>query len=343
MSDMSSLCEELDLLRQNLIYDVKPNGKLLFFPSSYTPYPKAEAFEQQFINKMHEFRIPFSEVIHINYHDESLDYKSLISEATFIYLHGGNPLEFMRILNELGITPLLKEYQEVMMGLSAGAMLLSEYIVLTPCSLEYPDFVMIKGLGRSTLNIYPHINVDDIMVTEIETVDGIVKAQDIRYLSQYCTIQCLSDKQIIRTTDDQIDWIGDCFFQFSNQILQRKLEYGYQDCYLFDEPLLKPHTTQIITRQYDNMECAQSDGYFHRLLNGLDQSIFMITLNTEQKGICYAQCISYEAKSWVIIHPQMAYLTLSLIKTDDGVIEKLEFEAKDGSQRWLGYLETLVQ
>ena len=47
------------------------------------------------------------------------------------------------------------------MGFSAGAMLMSKYMIITPCSEEYPDFHIEKGLNFDGLSIYPHNNTSD--------------------------------------------------------------------------------------------------------------------------------------------------------------------------------------
>jgi peptidase E len=48
-----------------------------------------------------------------------------------------------------------------MVGLSAGAMFMSKYIIITPCSEEYPDFQVEEGLNLDGVSIYPHNNTDE--------------------------------------------------------------------------------------------------------------------------------------------------------------------------------------
>ena len=48
-----------------------------------------------------------------------------------------------------------------MVGISAGAMLMSKNIIITPCSAEYPDFHIEDGLNLDGISIYPHNNTSD--------------------------------------------------------------------------------------------------------------------------------------------------------------------------------------
>lgn len=60
--------------------------------------------------------------------------------------------------DNLGIIDELKNYKGVMLGFSAGAMLMSKYIIVTPCSEKYPEFHIEEGLNLDGISIYPHNN-----------------------------------------------------------------------------------------------------------------------------------------------------------------------------------------
>ena len=76
-------------------------------------------------------------------------------------LMGGCPFKQKQLCEKLGIIDELKKYDGVMMGFSAGAMLMSKYIIITPCSEEYPDFRIEPGLDLDGISIYPHNNTAD--------------------------------------------------------------------------------------------------------------------------------------------------------------------------------------
>ena len=70
-----------------------------------------------------------------------------VSEASFVMLMGGDPFKQKNLCDKLGLLEVLKKYDGVMLGFSAGAMLMSKYIIITPCSEEYPEFHIEEGLN----------------------------------------------------------------------------------------------------------------------------------------------------------------------------------------------------
>lgn len=62
---------------------------------------------------------------------------------------------------QLDILEELKKFDGIVMDFSAGAMLMSKYIIIIPCSDEYPDFHIEDGLNFDELSIYPHNNTSE--------------------------------------------------------------------------------------------------------------------------------------------------------------------------------------
>ena len=73
---------------------------------------------------------------------------------------GGDPFDQKEMCEELGIIDNIKNYKGVMMGFSAGAMLMSKKIIITPCSDEYPEFHIEDGLNLDGISIFPHNNTE---------------------------------------------------------------------------------------------------------------------------------------------------------------------------------------
>ena len=90
----------------------------------------------------------------------------LIRNADFVMLMGGNPFKQKKLCIKLDLLRELQNYNGVMLGYSAGAMLMSKYIVITPCSEEYPDFQIEEGLNLDDISIYPHNNTSDKIYPE---------------------------------------------------------------------------------------------------------------------------------------------------------------------------------
>jgi len=106
--------------------------------------------------------------------------KKWIDESSFLMLMGGDPFDQKEMCEQLGIIDNIKNYKGIMMGFSAGAMLMSEYMIITPCSEEYPDFHIEKGLNLDNISIYPHNNTNSEEYPDVLDIGGeIYKKQDL--------------------------------------------------------------------------------------------------------------------------------------------------------------------
>lgn len=124
--------------------------------------------------------------------DEAMDW---VKKSDMIFLLGGNPILQKKLYEEKGLTNLIKNYDGVIMGMSAGAMNMSKYIMITPCSDEYPDFCIEEGLNLSDISVYPHINFEGTLVPKtISFHEEVVVMQHlITVAKDYGKFYCLQD------------------------------------------------------------------------------------------------------------------------------------------------------
>lgn len=123
--------------------------------------------------------------------------KEMIKSASFIMLMGGDPYKQMDMCKNLDIISDLKQFNGIMLGFSAGAMLMSQYIIITPCSEEYPEFHIEEGLNFDGLSIYPHNNTSsEEYPDELVAGDEVYKKIDlIKVASEYGKFYLLQDYQ----------------------------------------------------------------------------------------------------------------------------------------------------
>ena len=121
--------------------------------------------------------------------------KNAIDNADFIFLMGGDPFKQKKICEDLNIIENLKNYKGLMVGFSAGAMFMSKYIIITPCSEEYPDFQIEEGLNLDDISIYPHNNIDDDKYPDILVAGDEKYAKDdlIKVANEYGEFYLLQD------------------------------------------------------------------------------------------------------------------------------------------------------
>ena len=172
--------------------------------------------------------------------NETTNAKELIENASFVMLMGGDPFAQKELCEQLGIIDTLKNYNGVLLGMSAGAMLMSKYIIITPCSQEYPDFHIEPGLNLSNISIYPHNNFEGNeypnkidLGDEIYTKDDLLKVAsqygNFYLLQDHMTNENITNVSLIRTHNDEMEFItqneGKIFVATPNgiELLKNKL------------------------------------------------------------------------------------------------------------------------
>lgn len=141
--------------------------------------------------------------------------QKVVRDACFIMLMGGDPFKQKELCEKLGLLEELKKYNGIMLGFSAGAMLMSKHIIVTPCSEEYPDFHIDDGLNLDGISIYPHNNTNqedypDTLVVGDETYQkcDLIKVAsdygDYYLLQDYLGEDGLTDVSIIKSTNGKL-------------------------------------------------------------------------------------------------------------------------------------------
>lgn len=177
---------------------------IVYIPGSSNLEKAKTKYIPAFRNHFRNIGITFDEEHLITPGMDKEEAKSLVTNASFLMLMGGDPYYQKELCTSLGIMDSLKEYLGVMMGYSAGAMLMSKYIIITPCSEEYPDFHIEEGLNLDGISIYPHNNTSsdsypDTLVVGDETYQ---KEDLIKVATEYGEFYLLQDNLNLDGTTD---------------------------------------------------------------------------------------------------------------------------------------------
>lgn len=205
--------DELGIQLKN---DLQAEKRIVYIPGS----TKKEKLERTINEKIPFFTehfkkigISFDDVKCITPETSKEEAQEWIKESDMVMLMGGNPFLQKELIEEKELTKLLKNYDGVMMGFSAGAMNMSKYIIITPCSEEYPEFDVRMGLNLSEISIFPHNNFKGDIFPEIVYMgDETTISSDLNIVAkQYGPFYCLQDYNhedsttsvsLIRTTKD---------------------------------------------------------------------------------------------------------------------------------------------
>ena len=111
------------------------------------------------------------------------DAQMLIWKSDFIILAGGHVPTQNAFFQDIGLRELLKGYQGVVLGISAGTMNAADRVYVQPeepgeSVPEFPRFA--EGLGITTVNVLPHYQ----MVKD-NYLDGRRLFEDITYADSY--------------------------------------------------------------------------------------------------------------------------------------------------------------
>ena len=171
---------------------------IVYIPDSPEKIEKAiKKYIPLFTEHFKNVGIEFEEINLISPELEQEQAKDMIRNASFIMLMGGDPFKQKEMCERLGILEDIKNFNGVMLGFSAGAMMMSKYIIITPCSEEYPDFHIEEGLNFDNLSIYPHNNTSsEEYPDELVAGDEVYKKSDlIKVASEYGKFYLLQDYQ----------------------------------------------------------------------------------------------------------------------------------------------------
>lgn len=197
--------------------ELKDTKSIVYIPGGINKIEKAKSKYVPIFNEhFKKSGINFEEFHLIT--NETTNAKELIDNASFIMLMGGDPFAQKELCEELDIIDNLKNFDGVLLGMSAGAMLMSKYIIITPCSEEYPDFHIEPGLNLSNISVYPHNNFDGNEYPEtVDLGDEVYKREDLITVSkQYGDFYLLQDHMtdenttnvsLIRTHNDEIEFL----------------------------------------------------------------------------------------------------------------------------------------
>ena len=198
--------------------ELKDTKSIVYIPGNPEKIEKAkEIYIPAFINHFKNVGIEFETSTIITPNMSPEEAQKAVKEASFIMLMGGDPFKQKEMCDKLGLLEELKKYDGVMLGFSAGAMLMSKYIIVTPCSEEYPDFHIEEGLDLDGISIYPHNNTNEeeypntlVVGDETYQKDDLIKVANeygnYYLLQDYLREDGLTDVSIIKSTNGNLEF-----------------------------------------------------------------------------------------------------------------------------------------
>lgn len=192
--------------------ELKRTKNIVYIPGGPDKMEKARTkYVPAFIEYFKKVGIVFDKVNIISPKLSRTEAKKIITKSDFIILMGGDPFKQKAMCEKLDIMEELKKFNGIILGFSAGAMLMSKYIIITPCSEEYPNFQIEEGLNLDGISIYPHNNTaeekyPDVLVAGDETYRKKDLLKVAKKYGKFYLLQDYNNKDIsiIKTVDGKM-------------------------------------------------------------------------------------------------------------------------------------------
>ena len=156
------------------------------------------------VNMLKSCGIEINETVLLDDRIDAQTAKSIIERADVVYLLGGDPMSQYKFLENIGCVELLKNFNGVVFGISAGSMNCANN-VLYFAEDGSNDIVKYNGLSISPIYIYPHFSTDN---------EELVS--QLKQLSKNAKIFALQNDSYIKITDNKTEIVGKCYL-FSNE------------------------------------------------------------------------------------------------------------------------------
>ena len=207
----------------NLRNCLKPNSRCLFIAAA----PDDPAFTDRVAGEMaaafEEAGLGFGELIKLDRRNWQ-DAQMLIWKSDFIILSGGHVPTQNAFFRDIKLKELMKNYQGVVLGISAGTMNAADRVYIQPeePGESVPEFCRFgEGLGLTKLNVLPHYQ----MVKD-NYLDGRRLFEDITYADSYgeC-FYVFPDGTYLLIADGHTTLFGEAY-RLSDGVMERISESG---------------------------------------------------------------------------------------------------------------------
>ena len=192
-------------LKISLSSDLENKRSITFISSSPSSYDKNDLFvygNQADVCGIKNYISEISGINEFNLLDNRINMeagKEILSNSDVIYLLGGNPITQIEYLKKNDYDEIIKNFEGIILGTSAGAMNLSNKVYYSKDE-DYDSSFFYDGMGIIDITIDPHFDVDD--------KEQVSEALSFSHQHE---IIGLPNQSAIKIADDNIIYINDCY------------------------------------------------------------------------------------------------------------------------------------
>lgn len=217
ISRKACVMDDRNNLIKNLKLDVKEGLKVAFLASNPNSYDttQAHAFFTKRSFDMSGFNVDSFKVIDGRNYNEA---KDIIKESNLVFLTGGHVPTQNAFFKKINLAEILKNYDGIIMGQSAGSMNMANIVYCPPEDDEEvvnKDFKRyFSGLGLTDININPHFNdLKNAKVGELRLTEDIILKDSYQRPSFM-----LPDGSYVRIKQNKATFMGEAYLNKDGQI-----------------------------------------------------------------------------------------------------------------------------
>lgn len=185
---------------------------IVFIPANFENMEKVNGYANIDVSWFKEIGINLNGITVLNDTMTKEEMFRSIENADIIFLMGGDTLKQNDFLMKNGLKPIIKIFKKVVIGISAGAINLSD---ISLCSKDEEDGVektiTYEGIVRINYTIEPHFDIDN----------KIFLQNELYPLSEKMTIYGLPNNTGVRIIDGNFEILYGDFYKISNNEVEK--------------------------------------------------------------------------------------------------------------------------
>ncbi len=185
---------------------------IVFIPANFENMEKVNGYANIDVSWFKEIGINLNGITVLNDTMTKEEMFRSIENADIIFLMGGDTLKQNDFLMKNDLKPIIKTFKKVVIGISAGAINLSNILL---CTKDEEDGVektiTYEGIGRINYTIEPHFDIDN----------KILLQNELYPLSEKMTIYGLPNNTGVRIINKKFEILYGDFYKISNNEVEK--------------------------------------------------------------------------------------------------------------------------
>lgn len=198
--------DDVNNIMTELKQDLKSTNSIVYIASDANNYEDTDIHSQSLFEALKLSGITFHNYYILDDRNK-VRAKELILNASLVFLCGGDTYTQSLLLSEINLKDILKEYNGIVLGQSAGALNMAENVFSAPEEIIWAKPTKFTGLGLTNINIEPHFILDESVLD----ADRLNERKCVIEESYNRDIYALEDKSHIRINGDEVTLHGNIY------------------------------------------------------------------------------------------------------------------------------------